>query len=356
MNKYLSDKLKVISFFSMIMVVYLHSYNLVIKMNGDSQLINQGYNSFIQDFFSNGVTRISVPLFFIISGYLFFINIEKGFINEFLVKYKKRVYTLVLPYLLWSIFGVLFYLILQSIPLSKPFFTKELIKNYSVTELLYVIFCKPIPYQLWFVRDLIILIFFSPIIFWSLKYFKYITFLLFLMTWLFGFNYVLFSNEALFFFTIGSYFSLKRIDPQKLKLKDQYLIFIVSWILLILCKTVLAYIGYENNWILITLHKTSIMFGILSIWFLYDKLFKNKDVSIVKVYSIFQYSFFLYAFHEPILTVFKKVLYSILGKSEFSSFIIYLFAPAFTILVVLLCGFCFKIILPKFYYLTTGGR
>lgn len=356
MNKYLSDKLKVISFFLMIMVVFLHSYNLIIRMDDNTTLIINGYNSFIQYFVSNGLTRIAVPLFFIISGYLFFLNIKYGFISEFLVKYKKRIYTLVLPYLFWSIFGVLFYLFLQTIPISKPFFTKELIKNYSFTDLLYAVFCKPISYQLWFVRDLIVLVFLSPIIFWSLKKFTYFTLLLFLITWLIGFDYILFSNTALFFYTIGLFFSQKRINLKKLKLKKLYYVFTIVWIKLILCKTVLTYIGFENNWMLIILEKTSIFFGILGIWFSYDKLFENKDVSNLKIYPISQYSFFLYAFHEPILTVFKKVLYFILGTTELTSFIIYLSAPIFTIFLVVLCGFYLKTVSPRFYSLITGGR
>ena len=356
MNEYLRDKLKVISFFSMIMVVYLHSYNLIIKMSGDTHLINNGYNSFIQDFVSNGLTRIAVPLFFIISGYLFFLSIENGYISEFLVKYKKRIYTLLIPYLLWSVFGILFYLFLQTIPISKPFFTKELIKDYSLADLLYVIFYKPISYQLWFVRDLIILVFLSPIIFWFLKYFKYYFILLLLITWLIGLDYILFSNEALLFFVIGSFFSTIKVNFQKLKFKNQYLFFSISWMMLVLCKTVLTYIGFENSWVLIVLHKTSIFFGISAIWFSYDKLFENKDVSNLKIYPIFKYSFFLYAFHEPILTVFKKVLYFILGTTELTSFIIYLSAPIFTIFLVVLCGFYLKTVSPRFYSLMTGGR
>ena len=70
MNKYLSDKLRIISLISMIMVVFLHSYNVTVKFSSGNMSFNDGYNVFIQNFFSQGITRIAVPIFFCISGCL----------------------------------------------------------------------------------------------------------------------------------------------------------------------------------------------------------------------------------------------------------------------------------------------
>ena len=75
MNKYLSDKLKSISFVLMVMVVFLHSYNVGIKYNTEIVQTNQGINWFLQNTISKGFTIIAVPLFFIISGYLLFFKL-----------------------------------------------------------------------------------------------------------------------------------------------------------------------------------------------------------------------------------------------------------------------------------------
>jgi len=356
MNNYLSAKLKAISFFSIVMVIYVHSYNLIIDLKADIASIKWDYNSFIQLFVSEGISRIAVPIFFAISGYLFFINIKNGFIREFLSKYRKRIYTLVLPYLLWSIYGVIFILILQSVTHPKPSSMNDLIINYSITHLLSTIILQPIPYQLWFIRDLVVLVFISPVIYWSIKYSKYFIVLIFFITWLLKFDYVVFSNEALLFFTIGAFLSIKGINLQNLKLKNQYLPFCISWIILIIFKIILIYFGFENNYLITGLHKTGILIGILAIWFLYDHLFENKNVSDTKFYSLFQYTFFLYAFHEPILTNIKRILYIIVGNTELNSLLIFISAPVFTIFIAILCGFCLKRILPNFYYLITGGR
>lgn len=356
MDKYLSDKLRAISFTLMVMVVFLHSYNLEIKFTSGTKFINQGYNSFMQELISQGVTRIAVPLFFTISGYLFFLSIKDGSLLEFLSRYRKRSKTLVLPYLIWSIYGVLFYLILQSIPFSKPFFTKELISGYSVTQFLSTIFINPIPYQLWFIRDLIVLILLSPILYWLIKYLKYYLILFFLFAWIYNISYKIFSNESILFFAIGALFSIKKINIQNYKINNRYLLFLIIWITLIFAKTILFYINFENEWLIRILLKSSILIGIISIWLFYDHIFKNSDISKTKYYPFFQYTFFLYAFHEPVLTIFKKAFYYIFSKSELSSLIVYISAPMITIFVSILIGYYLKRFMPKYYCLITGGR
>jgi surface polysaccharide O-acyltransferase-like enzyme len=118
--------------------------------------------SFLQYFISQGLFRLPTPIFFSISGYLFFLNM-KGKQSEFILKFKKRIKTIVIPYLFWSTSGVLIYFALQIIPQSRAFFNKELVINYSLLKLLNTIFFNPVPGQLWYLRDLIMLVFLSPI-------------------------------------------------------------------------------------------------------------------------------------------------------------------------------------------------
>ena len=62
-DRYLSNKIKNISFLLTILVVILHAYNI------DNTI---SIVSFIQTFISHGIATIAVPIFFMISGYLFF--------------------------------------------------------------------------------------------------------------------------------------------------------------------------------------------------------------------------------------------------------------------------------------------
>jgi surface polysaccharide O-acyltransferase-like enzyme len=357
MNKYLSDKLKIISLISMIMVVFLHSYNITMKFNPGNISFDNKYNIFIQKFFSEGITRIAVPIFFCISGYLFFLNF-KGTIHEFVLKYKKRVKSLLLPYLLWSIWGLLFYFCLQTIPQSKKFFTHELIINYSFDKILNTIFIDPIPYQLWFIRDLIVLVVISPLLYWITKVFRFLPIIILFIIWLdfFSFSFLIFSNEAILFFCLGIYFSVFKSEYLQTKYnRKAYLGFFLLWIIIVFLKTILIFHNPDKIVLLSLLHKIGIVFGILAIWSFYDILLvKNTPNKIILNLSAF--SFFLYAFHEPILTIMKKGLFYTLGINEITSNIIYFIAPILTIILGFLLGGFLKKYVSLFYNLITGSR
>ena len=358
MNEYLSDKLKAISFVLMIMVVFLHSYNLEIKLNSQIIAVDQGINSFIQNFICKGITTIAVPLFFLISGYLFFLSVKNNFLPEFKKKVGNRVKTLAVPYILWSGYGLLLIFALQTIPISRPFFYNELVIDYSLSKLFSTIFIHPIPYQLWFIRDLMILVVLTPIWYKLLKNLKLYVLALFLITWFIEFDYVFFSHEALFFFITGSYLGLNKINPQHLNLKKRSITLLVLWLFLTFIETSLMYFNYNHEWLIIAVHKIEILVGITALWSIYDFYFEDKtrDITRIKAYFLFQFSFFLYVSHEPLLSIYRKALNYVLGHSELESFLVFLLAPLITICTSIVLGFYIKKILPKFYFVISGGR
>ena len=355
MNKYFSTKLKILSFVSIILVVYLHSYNILVKFNTGNITLNKGYNSFIQYFISQGLTRIAIPLFFIISGYLFFINISPT-MNGFVQKYKKRFMTLVIPYLLWSLWGLLFFFILQLFPQNQNFFTNDLIKDYSIQQVFDKIFINPIPHQLWFVRDLIVLTLVSPVIWFLVRKHHFLVIFILLFAWYCRFNYVVFSSDAILFFTIGAVLAFKSDVFLRLDYSGASLIALCLWIVLVLFETILNYTGYESG-LSFVLHNTTILIGIFSVWYFYDTLFRKKDLSEIRFYEIFSFSFFIYAFHEPVLSMFKKGIISVLSRrTEVIFLLVYFFAPILTIILSLIIGYFLKTKLPRFYFVITGNR
>ena len=64
--------------------------------------------------------EIGVPLFFTISGYLFFLNYSK---YDYYRKIKTRTKSLLVPYLIWNTFFICVYFIIQQIPTLSPFFS-----------------------------------------------------------------------------------------------------------------------------------------------------------------------------------------------------------------------------------------
>ncbi len=353
MNKELSRKFTVISFLSMVLVVILHANNMVINLSSGNIIVPKGYNSFIQDFFTQGIARIAVPLFFIISGYLYFLNI-KGTFSEFKSKIGKRIKTILVPYLFWSCWGLVFYTVLQSLPMSQNFFTNGLVKDMGMDEILKILFFNPLPFQLWFLRDLIVLVFCSPLLFLAIKYLKELAILLAFIPWISGYFYGFINTDSLLFFMLGGYLAifdkLISLDGKKYA----YLIF-SFWILLVIINCILLFQGISifDFWMSV-LNKITLLVGVVAIWTIYDKLHGKINIAVLN--PIFSFSFFLYAFHEPVLTMAKKGLFFILGKSEHVSFSVYILAPFLTIVMSISVGFLLKTYLPKIYNLATGGR
>jgi surface polysaccharide O-acyltransferase-like enzyme len=350
MNEYLSLKLKIISFFSMVLVVFLHSYNVVVNLDSKVIKLNMGYSSFIQIFISQGICRIAVPLFFFISGYLFFLN-TKGSLKEFLSKFNKRLKTIVIPYFFWSVSWLLLFLLLQSIPQLGLFFNSKHIINYNVRELFTTIFIRPIPYQLWFLRDLMCLVIMAPLLFLLIKKIKYFVLVLVSLIWIFDFNLFVVANESLFCVVLGSFISVNKKEALKIKVTKGVFFYILTWIMILLAKTSLIQYSFEGAFLISFLHKLGILVGGLAIWTLYDTIIPLK-----RDFKILNYSFFIFVFHEPMLSFLKKILFYVTYKSELISLVIYFTAPIIAIGICMLVGSLLRLATPKFYLFICGGR
>lgn len=354
MNKYLSDKFKVVSFMAMILVVFLHGFNLAVRLkSGQTAVIDRSYNFFIQEFISQGIARTAVPLFFTISGFLFFLN-TSGKLEEFKEKYRKRVKTLVIPFFFWSFWSLLLCFLFQQLPPPRIFFANQLVTSYSVEKLLSTIFLHPIAYQLWFIRDLVILVFLSPLLFWLTKNLKFLLLLLLAGFWISNFNLLIVANEALLFFAFGAYLSIFKSELLQIQLsRKQSFVLVLMWFCLIWAKMGLIYFNYPTSIYITILHKLGILMGMLAIWSVYDSLIYSKSEIILKWAP---FSFFIYAFHEPILIILKPALFTLLGKGELNSLVVYIFAPLLSILLGIFVAAKLQKVSPKFYSLITGGR
>ena len=355
MTTYLSEKIKIISFMLILLVVQLHAYNLDLLFGKNAIILNKGFNWIFQNFFSNGITRIAVPLFFIISGYLFYLQFQPT-LENYLDKLKKRFKTLLLPYLIWSIFGVFFYFLLQSIPQSQSFFSNGLIKNYSLNDFFERIFLTPVPYQFWFLRDLMLFVIISPIFYFFIKKLGALLIIILLVTWFINFDFIIISNEAILFFVCGAYLSISNDDLINYEFSKKTYYLICSWIVAVVIKTSLELINFKPLFAINIFLKASILLGILAIWSLYDALKKSNQNKIFFKKSIVETSFFIFALHEPLLTIVKKVCFFMIGKENNKPLIVYIISPIITIIICITVGLILKKYLNKFYSILTGGR
>ncbi|MFD2908595.1 acyltransferase family protein [Flavobacterium ardleyense] len=350
MNIYLSNKIKNISLLLMIMVVFLHSYNLDTKGLNQVLVNSKNFIWMIQNFISYGVTRIAVPFFFVISGFLFVFDGKISFL-ELVIKIKKRIRTVFVPFITWSLLGICFYLFLQQIPQTKFFFTNKLIYDYTIRDFFNVLIYKPIPYQLWFLRDLMVLMILSPLILYLIKSMRVILFTTVLVFWLLNYDSVFLTSEALLFFLAG--ITISENFKYFLEIKIKNLSLPIIWLFLLIMQLVCMF--YDLKALSILCSKFAILIGIPSLWILYDVLSENFTFE-RKIEKITWATFFIYVFHEPFLSFIKKITFFVLGKNSIIIFINYFIAPIIVITISVFFAYFLKATLPVIYKILTGGR
>lgn len=349
------------------MVVYIHGNNLEICFDDVVHSIDKSYmnaiNLFIQIFIAEGVSRSAVPLFFLLSGYLFFISIHRyeSFHDFFLYKIKHRCMTIVLPYLFWSIFGLLLLFLFQNIPLINNYILHDnlpILKELTISDILTVITYRPVPYQLWFLRDLITMNILSPLIFYQIKYcpsFNYIMLFFLTLIWFFNVQLHFICIETPLFFYIGSAIALKDIKQKELSRGIIYLLLLL-WIIFLSTYAFLI-IFYKFNYFP-WLQRIFAFWGMVAIWYLYNIIpFFNSNI----FKQVSAYTFIIFVAHEPILTLLKALSVNMFLKglnyyNSFSLLILYLCLPIFVINITIVFGYFFKKLFPQFYTLVTGDR
>ena len=170
MNQYLSDKLKVLSFFSIILVLYIHSG----FHDTPTEIQGMAFNHCLQDSISCMLGRCAVPLFYIISGYLFFLNIDNGILSVW-DKMKRRVKTLLIPFIIAACFFPAFMVGMELIPWTKNYVNADVLFSDNLQQplgdIIQSLFYKTKggetlwAFHLWFLRDLIIIVTFSPLLY-----------------------------------------------------------------------------------------------------------------------------------------------------------------------------------------------
>ena len=193
--------------------------------------------------FINKFAFIAVPLFFAISGYLFFQKLELWSWTVWKQKIRSRVRTLLIPFFIFNAICAISLLCL-SLKAGNGWSLEGAYEGrFPVMGWLWngVSYCQgwknwlgmdmqlyyPLDVPLWFVRDLMVMLALSPIIYWltrkgGLAYLGIV-----------GVAYCLgilscapgFSTNALFFFSLGAFAAIRCVDPVEWSRKN------IKWVL-----------------------------------------------------------------------------------------------------------------------------
>ena len=343
-SQYLSWKISILSFIAIVMVIYIHSYYIEAESFPLSTLTQK---------IGSCITFPSVPLFYAISGFLFFNGVNHW--KNCLPKMKKRIKTLVVPYLIGNIVFVLWYVGLAIIPGCSKYVNSDMLGCLSITKplsTLSYLFVKPAAFQLWFLRDLIVFMAFSPLIYLLIKHTKCFAFVLtFLVTgWA--------TRLWLTYFVFGGL--LAQYYPNKIELfRSRYkYIPIISFVVYVLwCVASIGNLLVFDNVILARyVSQLIVLLPLISIWGGYDLLVRTSYVPSKFVLGIVGYTFFIFLFHEPSFNIIKKLGLVFLGVGEWQLIILYLINPIIMVFVSIVVAKVLERTIPYFYSITVGGR
>lgn len=173
-------------------------------------------------FLSQVLFTTAVPLFFLISGYLFFVGVENYNISTYKQKIAKRIKTLFIPYCAWN----LFYLIPTLLKWASNggdysvwYFLESIwIMPEQEGRIEIMTMATPVDPPLWFVRDLMVCMVVSPIIWYVIKrkWINYLFLLLLAIPWIVGMPFMFpfpgISFCSILFFSLGCYLAISTIN------------------------------------------------------------------------------------------------------------------------------------------------
>jgi surface polysaccharide O-acyltransferase-like enzyme len=348
MNNYLSNKIKITSFISIILVLYIHSI-----FNNPNDYESMIYLKFIQYFLGTVLGYLAVPFFFILSGYLFFLgNNTASF--EMKYKLKSRFTTLFIPYLIACLLISVFYYLISISPFLE---NKNLGYNSLFKEPFFILLKKcflytdnglPIAYHLWFIRDLILIVASTPLLFYFLKYLKWFgIFILFCLSFFeLKFPFVI---DSFLYFSIGSMFNF---SPLKWEIKKIGIVILVLYLCFNFFEPIHSFI-LRNN-----LSKPFILMGISGLWLSYDQFISEK-FNLEKFRWLNMacgFTFFIYVYHSPTINIFRKSILLLIGVNEIGYIMSFILSPILMTMTIVCLGFFFKKYAFKVYTVLSGGR
>jgi len=210
-----------------VLVTYAHSYGHVAD---DYSLLTSDWNTyeFLKLLISQTLVKVAMPVFFIISGFLFFVNVKEWNFHVYLTKIRRRLKTLLIPYVLWNLLMAvklktfcwsMFWTYWKPAGIQIDWFGNEQLMT------------APANMPLWFLRDLMVVSLLTPIIYIAIRRFGCWLMAILTIAYLSGVYAFLpgLSAYAVFFFTFGAFLSIRKLDLLLTLQRFEWLAYIQSF-------------------------------------------------------------------------------------------------------------------------------
>lgn len=352
-------------------VVIIHCYGKPFDFESLDFANLSGYDIFnlFRVSISQVLTHVCVPTFYFISGFLFFKGLEIWDNTLCVAKIKRRVKSLLLPYMVWNTIYIIVGLISAYRHIGLGGFN-WFFHEYDYWHLYWDCHewnvdrvnwlgggnssTSPYLNPLWFLRDLMVITLSSPILYFFLRR---------LRAWgvlLLGFCYISgvfinipgFSITAFFFFAMGAYVKLNNIPLIQEVYRYKVVVFFFAVLLWIICTLFNGHDTYIGN----IIYPFYVIVGSFSLMSLAIYIVKDDVIRIPDFLK--RSSFFIFLSHKVlILNVCMKVTSNIFGGENLPSlYFAYVITPILTILVCLLGFYIMRRFLPSMCRVLTGYR
>lgn len=298
------DVISQLRFPMIVLVTYAHSYG---RVADDFFLLSSDWNlyEFLKLLISQVLVKVAVPVFYIISGYLFFLHLERWKWSVWRQKMLRRGMTLLAPYLIWNL--------LMAFKLQ----------NYN-----WYIFLEPANMPLWFLRDLIVVSILSPVIYWCIRRLGVWLLVALAVFYFTGMRETTpgLSMYSFFYFTIGAFLSLRGMDLLATMRRYEIPAYVFS--LLLAVSMLLTYHSEAFHHLMLAFR----LAGAISAFCLASRMMVLTDYRIPK--TVCDASYFIYLAHYAFFFSFiDNAFFSFFGTSEMSLSVHYLLSPLLKVML-----------------------
>ncbi len=353
---------------AMVLLVYVHAYNLHPRYLQPFTPVQEalGPGTWLQYFLANGLLRFRIPILFAISGYLF---ARREGAEPHGQRVRRRLRTIGLPYVLWSglwlavLWALEQFLVTQQAVIDagiSPFWPRQQLSQLTAGELVQRWLVEPAPFQLWFLRSLLVLNLVYPWLRVAVLRKPAIYFSVAGLAWFFMVPVPLVQDEGPLFFGLGAWLALRGKDV--LTPPGWFRPGLVAglWLGVCLLKTWLAFhVGPPFSLPLalsmLALYKVGEASGMLVAWFGLNGLVRW-CMARAWFRWLTGFSFMIYVLHVPFVNYATELALRYGRAVPHIHLLTYLLLPLLVVAVSVGLGALLRKLAPGIYAALTGGR